>query len=123
MKALHLQDPEIITWWGTRTECVSAFNRKVRDGNITPLGLAWAYVLLHQLHNSWTEVQAIEDVRELADRLLETHPLSAADAFQLAAAMIWCDQLPQGREFVSLDARLWIAARAEGFTTLSVNYA
>lgn len=122
MRSLLLQDPEIITWWGTHTECISALNKKVREGVIEPLGLAWSYVLLYQLRNSWSEVQPVEEVRELADRLLERHPLRAADALQLGASLVWCGQRPQGRELVTLDKNLWSAADAEGFSALPAAY-
>ena len=57
-------------------------------------------------------------VRERAGRLLATHPLRAADALQLAAALVWCDEAPQGETFVCLDERLSAAARREGFAVL-----
>jgi hypothetical protein len=40
----------------------------------------------------WTEVADIEHVRERAERLLAVHPLRAADALQLAAALALCDK-------------------------------
>jgi predicted nucleic acid-binding protein len=49
-------------------------------------------------------------------------PLRAADAFQLAAAIIWADGEPEGRNFVSYDKRLRDAARSEGFTVIPVQY-
>jgi hypothetical protein len=42
--------------------------------------------------------------------------LRAADALQLAAALIWCEEQPAGEVFVCLDDRLREAARREGFT-------
>jgi hypothetical protein len=47
-----------------------------------------------------------------------SHPLRAADALQLAAALVWCDEAPQGTAFVCLDDRLRDAARREGFAVL-----
>jgi uncharacterized protein len=44
--------------------------------------------------------------------------MRAADALQLAAALVWCDEQPQGEVFVTLDERLADTARREGFTTL-----
>jgi len=61
-----------------------------------------------------------EEVRRQARRLLRVHPLRAADALQLGAAIVWAGRY-EGREFVSLDARLREAARLEGFAVLPAN--
>ena len=55
-------------------------------------------------------------LRERASRLVAVHPLRAADAFQLAAALASSELTPRGDGFVTLDDRLRTAARAEGFT-------
>jgi hypothetical protein len=44
--------------------------------------------------------------------------LRAADALQLAAALVWCQGDPLQHGFVCLDQRLREAARREGFTAL-----
>jgi predicted nucleic acid-binding protein len=44
------------------------------------------------------------------------HPLSAADALQLAAALEWCEGKPQGNVFLTFDRRLREAAGLAGFT-------
>jgi predicted nucleic acid-binding protein len=44
------------------------------------------------------------------------HSLRAADALQLAAALIWCEEQPHAETFVSLDDRLREAAQKEGFS-------
>jgi len=46
------------------------------------------------------------------------HPVRAGDALQLAAALAWSDEPPQGSGFVCLDDRLRTAAQAEGFAVL-----
>jgi predicted nucleic acid-binding protein len=74
--------------------------------------------VLRQLADAWTEVQPSEMLRGTAERLLAVHVLSAADAFQLAAALHWCQRQPMNRELVSFDARLRDAAYKEGFTIL-----
>jgi hypothetical protein len=51
-------------------------------------------------------------------RLLGVHPLRAADALQLAAALILVRDNPAGRELVSLDERLRESALLEGFRVL-----
>jgi uncharacterized protein len=46
------------------------------------------------------------------------HPLRAADALQLAAAVVAAERDPPSLEFVSLDDRLLEAASREGFRTV-----
>jgi len=57
-------------------------------------------------------------MRTLAERLLTTHALRAADALQLAAALQWRGEPSSGAQFVSFDGRLRGAAYAEGFAVL-----
>ena len=59
-------------------------------------------------------------LRERARRLLEIHPLRAADSLQLAAALIACEENPQSLFFVTLDRRLKDAAEKEGFGVLGM---
>ena len=63
-------------------------------------------------------VGATDQVRVRAGRLLAAHPLRAADALQLAAALVWSDDQPQGESFVCLDERLRAAAASEGFASV-----
>ena len=46
------------------------------------------------------------------------HPLRAADALQLAAALHWCQRRTTDRELATFDIRLRDASRKEGFTIL-----
>ena len=54
-------------------------------------------------------------VREHARRLLLRHPLRAADALQLAAALTWALDRPREHALCTLDTRLAEAAKGEGF--------
>jgi hypothetical protein len=74
--------------------------------------------MLAALSAAWSEVQPTEPVRLRAERLLTVHPLRAADALQLAAALLWGEDTPQGLDFVCLDQNLREAARKEGFAVL-----
>ena len=60
-------------------------------------------------------IRPSERVRQRALRLLRVHPLRAADALQLAAALVAASEEPADLELVSSDARLSAAARQEGF--------
>jgi hypothetical protein len=70
------------------------------------------------LSDRWEEVGAVEIVRSRALRLLNTHPIRAGGALQLAAALIACEERPELLPFVCLDDRLRDAARREGFSVL-----
>ena len=63
-------------------------------------------------------VQPGDELSSKALRLLGVHPLRAADALQLAAALLWAREIPGGRDFVCLDERLRTAAILEGFHVL-----
>lgn len=73
---------------------------------------------LDRLAARWTEIDAVLPVREGAERLLRIHSLGAADALQLAAALVAVDARPRRRHFVTLDEALARAARAEGFEVI-----
>ncbi len=105
-------------WWATRVEAVSSFQRLLRNEELSRKGLEQALERLGRLRQSWNEVQPTDEIREIAERLLGVHKLCAADALQLAAAQVWCRQLPRGRHFVGADGDLSNAAETEGFTVL-----
>ena len=117
-RALLRADRAMAVWWATRTECVSALARQVREGSIELRGERQARAILAALGRAWSEVQPSEAVRTLAERLLATHALRAADALQLAAALQWRGGSSTGAQFVSFDGRLRGAAYAEGFAVL-----
>jgi uncharacterized protein len=105
----------MVAWWGTPVEARGAFARLVRDGTLTISERARAIRLLDQLRLSWDEIQPSERVRSLAEELPDRHSVRAADAVQLAAALVWCRERPQHRPFICFDERLAKAAAAAGF--------
>lgn len=111
-----LKDPSVAVWWATRTECVSALTRQLRDRGLNLGGERQAREVLHTLAHTWTEIQPTETLRELAERLLAVHSLRAADSFQLAAALQWCQRQTRDATLVSFDIRLREAAHREGFS-------
>lgn len=112
--ALLSGDPELVVWWGTRVECASALARVRREEVLTVGDEERALALLRRLREAWLEVLPSEELAERAMRLLRIHPLRAADACQLAAAGQWAGDAA-GRELVTFDERLALAARLEGF--------
>ncbi|MFN0061382.1 MAG: hypothetical protein ACKVPX_02530 [Myxococcaceae bacterium] len=64
--------------------------------------------------NATHVIQAVPEVLRLADRLLMTHPLQAADALQLGAALFAAERVKGMRSFLTFDDRLNLAAAKEG---------
>ena len=108
----------MVVWWGTRTECISALMRQVREGGLTPADERAARHVLQTLMQTWTEMQPSEALRSTAERLLTVHPLRTADALQLAAAIQWCQGLTTGQGFVTFDRQLRDVSYREGFSVL-----
>jgi len=115
MEQLLARDPAMVTWWGTSVECLSALMRLAREGSLADDDVRDAERRLHELRNGWDEVLPGEACRRTAERMLRVHALRAADALQLAAALIAADHDPSRLEVVSLDQRLIEAGRKEGF--------
>jgi predicted nucleic acid-binding protein len=92
--------------------------RQGRDGGLSAQSERQARHLLGLLAGTWSEVQPSDLLRAAADRLLAAHPLRAADAFQLAAALQWCQRRTTDKELVTFDIRMREAGRKEGFTIL-----
>lgn len=105
----------MVVWWGTATECLSALARREREAVLSPAAADQARALLMVLQRAWHEILATETVRAHAARLLRRHPLRAADALQLAAALTWAAGRPTASRLATFDQRLAEAARGEGF--------
>ena len=120
LQALAASDPDLLVWWGSPVECVSALARLERDGALDPPTAVLAFDRLKQLAAGWHEVDPSDIVREVAVRFLRVHPLRAADALQLAAAFIAAEQRPASLEMITLDERLASAAQKEGFTVIDI---
>ncbi len=116
IRRLFEDDPEIMAWWATDIECVSALSRLEREGRLSPAGLTVAIGRLDELAAAWHEVQPVPAVRRIAVRLLRSHPLRAADSLQLAAAVVASELDPSTLAFVTLDRRLAEVAEREGFS-------
>jgi predicted nucleic acid-binding protein len=118
LTALLATDRELTIWWATPLECQSAIQRRHRESPLPQAATARATERLRALVELADTVSPTDEVRRRAARLVAVHPLRAADALQLAAALIWCEEQPHGEKFISLDARLCDAARNEGFDVL-----
>jgi hypothetical protein len=118
VRSIASEDSSLIVWWGSRTECVSAFARLRRDGRLAVATEQRARRVLTVLAGEWSEVLPGDALRDRAERLLAVHALRAADAFQLAAALIWSRGQTRSSTVVSFDERLRTAAANEGFALL-----
>jgi len=116
VRAKYLEEDAVLTWWGTRVECASAIARLEREGSVTTAETTEALDRLRTLAAAWYQIDPVETIREIAERLLRVHPLRAADALQLAAAHVGSEGRPSTLEVVCLDERLAIAAQREGFS-------
>jgi uncharacterized protein len=120
LQALATKDPAILVWWAADVECASALARLEREGALDQSTVTEAFDRLKRLASGWHTVDPSDAVREAAVRFLRVHPLRAADALQLAAAFMAAERRPSSLEVVTLDDRLAIAARKEGFLLIEV---
>jgi hypothetical protein len=119
LAALLRSDAQPSLWWGSPVECQSALYRHHRDGHLPEAPLGDGLHRLARFVEQATIVIPTSFLRDRAGTLIAIHPLRAGDALQLAAALTWRDDAPDGRTaFVSLDRRLREAASREGFTLL-----
>ncbi len=58
------RDPEVLVWWATEVECVSALARLERDGSLAGPSMVDALRRLDGLARAWREVQPIVRARE-----------------------------------------------------------
>ncbi len=112
------QDPGIVTWAWTRVELASAVERRARQGQISRAQRRAALDRFEDLAACWDEVADLFPVRARALALLGRHPLRAADAAQLGAALLAAEDEPSALTFVCLDQRLATAAEQEGLRVL-----
>jgi len=118
VRALLAEDPEMVVWWSTEIECLSALARREREENVSADELLAAAADLAAFAAHWQEVAPTREVRETAKRLLRLHPLRSAGALQLAAAIVVAENEPSSLGFVTFDLRLREAALRQGFTRI-----
>lgn len=121
LREVFRRDPDMLVWWGTGIECISAISRREREGVLSDAAAREALLRLDALALAWKEVEPSDLVRATARRLLRVHPLRAADGLQLAAAAVAAESEPSSLSLLSLDDRLVAAARREGFTVVDLD--
>ncbi len=113
------QDPGVVVWTLTRVELFSALARHRRAESRDTAVLSAARRDLLLAWERWSEVTAVEVVRRHAERIVENHPIKAADALQIGAALTAGEHDPALVEFVTLDEVQATAAEREGLRVLS----
>jgi predicted nucleic acid-binding protein len=113
---------QIVTSRLSTVEAISAFNRRVREGTLSLseyLQLRDDFLALCQ--RVYRLVPLTNSLLDLTRTLLERHALRSYDALHLAAATITAAQFQQAGlpplTFLASDARLLLAAQAEGLPT------
>jgi predicted nucleic acid-binding protein len=114
------EEYDVVAWWATPVEARSAFARELRVGNLSRLDYRQALARFNVIRDGWHEMQPSEELRQIAESMLERYPLRGADALQLAAAYVWSAGRPFERHFISCDKRLLEAAREAGFRVIAV---
>lgn len=118
VRRLAAGDERMTAWWGTPVELYSALARLRREGALTADGHRDSIRRLEALRGTWDEVAPTEHLRGLAESIPEHYGLRAQDAFQLAAALVWCGERPRRRRFICFDRRLGGSASRLGFTVI-----
>jgi len=112
------QYDRMVVWWSASVEAYSALSRLLRQTEITQREFQRAVKRLEQMESTWWEIAPEADARSTAKDMLSRYDLRAADALQLAAALVWCEHNSRRRPFICFDQRLAEAARKSGFTVL-----
>jgi predicted nucleic acid-binding protein len=106
---------DAVVWWATPVEIASALARLMRMKQLDSTDWAKARKLAKNLADSWSVIQPSDALRMTAIQLVDRYDLRAADSFQLAAALEWCEYTPQSRVFLTADQELREAALLSGF--------
>ena len=112
------EDGAIVTWGWTRVEIIGAVERRAREGGLSRPQRREALDRIGAFAETWDEVTDLITVRSRAISLLARHPIRAADAAQLAAALVVAEPDLVGVPFACLDERLSLAAEREGLSVL-----
>jgi predicted nucleic acid-binding protein len=115
VRRLLTNDPDVVVWMLTSVELLSTLGRLGRAAPELADLLPGVRLDALDLFRKWAAVTHVEGVRRRAERLVGVHPLSAADAMQLGAALIASGDRPETLDFVTLDKPLGRSAQLEGF--------
>ncbi len=111
---------ELVFWWGTHVEVYSGINRLRNEVAIRESQSLAAISKWNQVYATSLVVEPTETVLNIAVSLTSKMNIRALDAFQLAAALAWCNGRPRNRPFVCADKRLGEAASDAGFDVVEL---
>jgi uncharacterized protein len=106
---------DAVVWWATPVEIASAVARLLRMQQLDSSDGTKARKLAKRLASSWFVIQPSDALRARSIELVERYDLRAADSLQLAAALEWCEEVPEGHVFLAIDQKLREAALLSGF--------
>ena len=106
---------DAVVWWATPVEIASALARLLRMSQLDTHEWAQASKLANRLANWWSVIQPTDGLRATSIQLVDRYDLRAADSFQLAAALEWCEYSTRGVVFLTTDQKLRDAALLSGF--------
>jgi len=108
----------IVTSTVTYAETMASIYRKKREVNTKDKIFRR---VIHSFQEDWQSlihVAVTNDLNEMINRLLDSHPLRGFDAIHLASALIVSENVQEDFLFACFDRRLNEAAQAEALKTL-----
>ena len=108
-------------WWGTRVEVHSGLARLRRLNEIDEPSVRKAISKWETFESEANVIRPVEYVIDIATTLPALYDLRSQDAFQLAAALVWCSERPRNRPFICADLRLIEAASDAGFDAILIS--
>jgi predicted nucleic acid-binding protein len=118
VRRLLADDHDVIVWMLTSIELLSTLGRLGRAAPDLMDVLPGVRLDVMDLFRRWAAVTHVAGVQRRAERLVGVHPLTAADAMQLGAALLASGDRPETLDFVTLDQPLGRCAQLEGFRVL-----
>ncbi|MFN2501668.1 MAG: type II toxin-antitoxin system VapC family toxin [Pyrinomonadaceae bacterium] len=112
------QFPRIVAWWGTSVEIHSSIARLLREAAIDDKQKLFTRRRWNSLIDGIDIIAPTTKLLDIAIDLPEAHAVRSLDAFQLAAALVWCREKPRNRPFISADVKLADAANNAGFDAI-----
>jgi len=106
---------DAVVWWATPVEIASTAARLLRMQQLDSRDWSKARKLAKRLASSWFVIQPSDALRARSIELVDRYDLRAADSLQLAAALEWCEGVPEGHVFLTIDQTLREAALLSGF--------
>jgi predicted nucleic acid-binding protein len=117
-KKFYRKFPKTVIWWGTSVEINSGLARLKRNNHLDEKEVIKSLKLWEKFRINSRVVLPIEKIILLAEDLPERYELRAMDSFQMAAALVWCQEKPRNRPFVTADDKLSKAVEKAGFTPI-----